>query len=516
MRRLRADAYAVGVAVLLAAGAVVRILAAYPVHKTPGDADSLLTGMCALHVLRGHFPAFLAVGRQGAAECYMAAGAFKVFGVSRASLFGEALLIGTLGMVAAFLFFRELLDRRAAIIALVFIALPSPAILLITYMPVGHSTTFLLMSLIFFLGARVARVGPKPWLLFCWGLAAGLGVWHTFLTLGATVPTALWMLLHDRRVAKLVSIASAAGGVVVGALPWIGYNVIHPLRFFKESVAFGGRPHGAQIFENANYALTRDIVGLLVPRSPTAAAPIVVARFGVYAIYAGAVVYALVNLVRRSGPSVRTILSVCALGVLSIVTAAVILVPTALGSQRGWTVRYMLPVWFVAIPLLAIFVADVGRRVPVVAALMAACVVLVAVTGYEWPGTGARAFRTDALRADAQLVRQLERGDANVAVGTYWSTYPLNFLTREKIRAVPCDPRADYLGYGESLPNPSRWVLVYGSSATQRDWINGFVRRFKLRGTFERAPPVYTVFLASTPLSGEQSRQFLDRAQAAC
>jgi hypothetical protein len=191
-------------------------------------------------------------------------------------------------------------------------------------------------------------------------------------------------------------------------------------------------------------------------------------------------------------------------------------VPTALGSQRGWTVRYMLPVWFIAIPLLALFIGDVGRRLPVVAALMAACVALVAVAGYEWPGSSAREFRTEAMHADVQLVRQLERAHANVAVGAYWSVYPLNFLTKEKIRGVPCDPRADYLHYGNELPSPSRWALVYGASPTQANWIDGFVRRLDLHGTFQTVPPVFDVFVTSTPLYPEQSRRLLELAQKAC
>jgi hypothetical protein len=179
-------------------------------------------------------------------------------------------------------------------------------------------------------------------------------------------------------------------------------------------------------------------------------------------------------------------------------------------------VRYMLPVWFIAIALLAVFIGDVGRRLPGVAVLMAACVVVVAVAGYELPGTSARSFRTEAMHADARLVRQLERAGANVAVGQYWSVYPLNFLTKERIRGIPCDPRADYLHYDNEVPNPARWALVYGTSPTQANWLHGFVRRFDVRGTFLTVPRPYYAFVTSTPLYGEQSRQFLKMAQAVC
>ena len=514
----RFDRYDIATGVLLAVGALVRALAAFPVHKLSGDADSLLTGMCALHVLHGHFPAFLAVARQGAAECYLAAGAFAIFGYSRGSLFGEAFLMDVAGLVAAYFFARELIGRKLACLALLIFAVPSAAVLLITYMPVGHSTTFFLMAMSLFLTARIERVGPSVGNVALWGLFAGLGVWHTLLTLGVSLPAAVWLIASRADVRRLRHLATALGGAVVGAAPWIAYNVLHPLAYFKESVALGGRHDLHQTIVNAGYALTNDVVGLVVPRATTFIPVLAHLRPVVLAFFAATIGYAAFALGRAvwtRGRATDASTKAATLALLVVVGSVAILAPSGVGAPGGWTVRYMLGVWLVAVPLAALLVHRVWRSSRVVATVAVACVVVLPLTSYTWPGMPVREAREQALTADSQLIGRLRAERVDAAIGNYWSVYPINFLTKDQIRGVPCAATADWLDYEARVSGHARWALVEFTNAT-RSWIPVFVHRRGVKGRFDSSVPGYRLFLPSPNPPHAGSAAFIALVRSGC
>ncbi len=83
------------------------------------------------------------------------------------------------------------------------------------------------------------------------------------------------------------------------------------------------------------------------------------------------------------------------------------------------------------------------------------------VSGYFLPGSAARQRWEEGRDADARLVAFLAEQDIDVVCGDYWSAYPVNFLSKEKVRAVPFESDVDYYGYEAAMPDvPHRWAVV--------------------------------------------------------
>src|SRR5688500_7836963 len=73
--------------VVLAAGALLRVLAAFPSFRAPQQSDSTMTGLTAFEILRGDLQVFLFDGtRLGALESYLHLPVFALFGASRTTL----------------------------------------------------------------------------------------------------------------------------------------------------------------------------------------------------------------------------------------------------------------------------------------------------------------------------------------------------------------------------------------------------------------------------------------------
>ena len=122
------DRWSLAALALVAAGLALRALVAYPEHRYPADADCLLTGLCAFQVLRGEMPVFFSPLRIGSLECHLTAALFPLFGESRDTLALGALLAAGATMLVAHRFYRLLFGRPAALLALLFLALPAPAV----------------------------------------------------------------------------------------------------------------------------------------------------------------------------------------------------------------------------------------------------------------------------------------------------------------------------------------------------------------------------------------------------
>ena len=82
--------------VLLALGALVRILYAFPTHKYVPDADSLNMGLRALAIRGGDLVVFFSGVQIGALEAYFHAALFALFGASRSTLAIVPLVCGSL------------------------------------------------------------------------------------------------------------------------------------------------------------------------------------------------------------------------------------------------------------------------------------------------------------------------------------------------------------------------------------------------------------------------------------
>ena len=219
------------VAGLLVAGSALRIALQFPLHRYPNEADSLITGFGAWEILSGDPRIFVSTGyRNGALASYLAAAASLLVGPGRAALALEVLAVGVLQIFAWWLALLELTGWSAresgSARLLAFVAIPSPALLYWgIYFPTGYPEQILAAILVLWSGARCWRRGGR-WELFAFAFASGFAFWMSMLTFTVTIPLFAWLMW--RRRGELLTIGGVAiltGGAVLGALPWLLFNL---------------------------------------------------------------------------------------------------------------------------------------------------------------------------------------------------------------------------------------------------------------------------------------------------
>ncbi len=425
----------------------------------------MLTGLTAFKVLRGHHPVFYSNVRLGALEAYFHAAVFRLFGISPGALLVAPFVAGV-GFVAAYaLFAKELLPGRRAVFAAALAAIPLLAVTDVCARPTGYDVLMFLCAGTLAFAARV--VNGKTVVLSAWltGLFAGLGLWNNLLSLTVMVPALIWIGFQARRRRGGPRAAPrVAAGFLLGALPFFAYNVAFPLATFRSSAYPIAPARGlAQIADNGRHFVAYDLAELALGRVSRAAR----VTPGVNAVLGGALLvelalaaaFCLWRLLPGRGISRLRVASPWEdlLPALIVAATAAANVFSWTGGVRGATVRYAIPV-ALATPILLVNLF--GRRG---ARRGAWAVALLAI----WPAytlANARypAFepaRVRALRAESRLVDFLRREKVAYVVGDYWDVYGINFLSEEKILAVPA--YGDYEDYGALLPEkPAPFALV--------------------------------------------------------
>ncbi|MHB8799702.1 MAG: glycosyltransferase [Thermoanaerobaculia bacterium] len=479
--RSRFDRWSVAAALVLAAGLAVRLAATFPLHKWGADGDSLLSGMTALRILEGRSPVFYSGVRIGALESYIHAAVFSLVGVSRTATAVAPLLANGALLVVFLLLARGLVGRKPAVVATLFLAVPSASLLFWTYQPNGYPLTVLFCASTLLLADRLARRGGGALTAVAFGLSAGLGWWNSIQTVAVLVPAALWIAWHRRRVLREVRVLVAlAAGFVIGAGPWIAYNVVHPLATFRGNFAARPAAGASLLASNAHYLARYSFPELLVSTDPENGLnpPNGVQRalrIPAALIHASAalatLVLALGWLLGRGGdrrdppPWLLLLLVAVVMAALNIVSEA--------GQTRGLTVRYLLPAYFLFPVALATTLARLAARWRPAAIVAGAIVLVFNLAGVYWPGTAFRERMERDRRSEEAVLRVAERAGVKVVWGEYWQAYPLNFLSAERIIGLPYQPEFDFHGYEGRLPSaPTRWMLVSRTPGELATWVS--------------------------------------------
>ena len=504
--RSRFDGISTAALVWLVAGTSIRLFYAFPTHKFVPDADSLLSGLRALDILGGKLRVFYSHVRIGALESYMHVPAMQVLGITRAAVSIAPLFSGCLTLLIFFFFLREILGRRPAAFALLFLAIPSPAYLAWTYMPNGYPETLLFCAAVLYFAARTARTGHRPGWTLALGLAAGVGLWQSLQTLTCTVPALLWLgvrrpaLLRDR-----LFLATALAGFLIGASPWIGYNVVHPLATFQGNFAVRPASGASGVEANLFYFFRYDLPELLVglePFSDRTPAPLTrlesFLRTPAAAVYAISAVVLAALAVRRRRPSTAPSALDARSGIrlLWFVAFAAVAanVLSEAGQTRGYTVRYVLPLFFPATASLGVLVDVLWDRRRAIAAPALGIVLAFNLAGYYWPGSPSRRYWEFLDRCDRAVVEHLESQGVRWVLGNYWAVYPLNFVSRRDVIGLPLLESEDHYQYASRLPaRPVCWAIV----ARNPNWLRNWVTRAKLDGRTTSVGGCFYVFLPS-------------------
>lgn len=514
--RTRFDDWSIVALTFLCAGIAVRVLYAFPVHKYPADADSLLSAMRAFDIREGDLRVFFCDVRIGALESYLHLPAFLLLGVSREAVGLAPLFAGILTLLAFFFFVRELLGREVACFALLFMAFPSPAYMAWTYMPNGYGETLLFCAATLWLVARIARKGVQGWSSLLLGLSAGLGGWNSVQTITCAAPAILWLAFRRPRILRLPRfLLPALAGLLLGAAPWIAYNAVYSFASLEGNFAVRPAKGAEEFLSNASYFLKTQVGELTLEVNPydepREISPVQRAlrlpAVGIYllagiALLTGSFFRRPLAEQRKRGPQPGAFLLLW----LTAGTIALAYVFSEAGTARSPTVRYVLPLYIVIAAGLGVAIFLTAKSSRVVALLLALTLVLFHLSAYALPWTPQRRYWAELKALDEKLLEFLETHRVRWVSGNYWIVYSLNFLSEERVLGVPFQELADHYGYGRGVPvAPSRWALVTRTPETMTAWLAGT----GLKGTTVPVGPGFFVFLPDSAERARPSREVL-------
>lgn len=456
---------------IFAAGAALRVIAVYPVFRSPLESD----------VVRTALP----------------------FGIARWALPLMPLLAGV-ALLAAYAFFvHELAGDREGRVAFLLLAVPPSLVLLWTSLPFGDAELLLCMTVALGCAAHIGRRGDAAWAFFVYGLATGLGWWCSPMSLAGTVPAAVWILLHRPvLLPRPRGIGLAAAGLALGALSWVS-----------------APPHGRAFPHSA-------VLDLPIPNHPVWSVPTLLLGTGsprpayfiallalTSGIYLAALAFAAVRVASRrswaTGPPIVLL-------PLLIVIATGLLAVLSVDPPDGDLVRSVLPLCLAAPLLLAALWGRLTRRHghSTTADALLLLLLVIHASGYVLPGMLRRtALRWQALAEDHLLYLLEERHTAWV-LGRYEDVSALNVLSRGRIRAIP-DRREDDVRRGiERILGPAPEPLALVS--LRRGEVSDLARRAGLRGELVNVnDTVEAFFPVPDPPSAESPAALVEHLRAA-
>jgi hypothetical protein len=222
---------------ILGAACILRMLLAansWPLLNS----DEGTIGIMALHIQHGARPIFFyGQNYMGALEAYLGALLFDIFGVSLFALRLGLLLLFAGFLVSMYLLTRLLYTKNLALYTVLLLSLGSNAVLSRQLSAIGgYMETIFCSALAFLLALWLALAVANPgtrgkrwrWRLvgyLAWGLVVGLGLWSDLLVLPAIFCSLLMILIFCWRDLLKGALIPLLGGLGLGALPLIIYNL---------------------------------------------------------------------------------------------------------------------------------------------------------------------------------------------------------------------------------------------------------------------------------------------------
>jgi hypothetical protein len=450
---------------LLGVGLLLRAALYFPLAAFQIDSDATLSGLCAFRVAAGQYPMFFPGGtRLSAASCYVAAGYFHLFGIGRVGLALTGLTWAALYLVCSMLFLQGILGRKAGCLAFVFAAIPSEQFMTVTYAPWAYGEIIASCAATLWL-AVLWRKGGSLWRPLCFGLSVGLGIWFSLETLMSSVPAIAWLTIARRR-AIAREFPAALVGVIIGTLPFFLWNATHGFASFTHNWA--SRPASGidQALSNFAWLITYMAPKLLFRSSGWwSETTLLLIAYAVVAV-------GFVAAIRKNGKglgSPYTPRDVGALLLLAAIGCALIFSLSEAGSSRGWTVRYIAPLYVVVPLFLALGIKMLWSWSKLLSIATIAAILLPNLLLYGLPGTTLRRQLTAELSNDERIVRLLAQKHVRMVYGDYFWVYHINFDSRESILGVPSAPVVDYFDYGDRLGTSRvEWAILGGFDEVRR------------------------------------------------
>jgi len=305
----------------------------------------------------------------------------------------------------------------------------------------------------------------------------------------------------------------------LGASPWILYNVRYSFPSLRENFAVRPASGIAEVVSNAKYFLAYNARELTVGLNPLLDGVAITPLERWLQIPAG-LIYAASALTLIILPAIllksrteRKRAFPYLLLWLILATVAAFYSSSEAGAMRGYTVRYVLPIYIPLVVGASLLIDLAWRRSRILAGVLASMLVLFHVSGYYLPWTTQRRHLRDQLRFDAELVQFLEERQLRWVCGNYWVVYPLVFESQRKILGIPFIAELDHYGLARDLPPTTvRWALV----ALDPGWLRQWVGRTGLQGQILSVGGGYHVFIPEMrevqARSNQKTLAFLQRA----
>jgi 4-amino-4-deoxy-L-arabinose transferase-like glycosyltransferase len=406
-------------AVAGAAGIALRVWA-YRSPVAAPDSDEAIVGLMARHLLHGEVTTFYwGQPYGGTQEVFLVAPLFAVFGTSLVALRVVPIALVAVACVLVWRVGLRTIGPRAAVAAACVLWLWPPYTIAHTMREYGfYGSNLVYCALLVLLGLRIverpslARVGA-------FGFVLGLAFWQTAQIIPIALPVIAWVAWKAPRALRHAWLGVLLA--VVGALPWLIWNVRHDFGSFLTRSDPGSYAHGMRLLASP---LVPMLLGLRAPLTAQLLLPKVV----VYAIYVGLLALFVYGAWRTWG------------------RRASILYVVASGFVLLWPVSHRVtlltshPVYLVVVsPVLALLVAQIGTTWVRAAAVVALVGVVSVVTLHRmnvWFRTDPDHWPPNVPRSFAPLTAALERLGVRHVYANYWIAYKLAFDSREKIIAT--------------------------------------------------------------------------------
>ena len=461
---------AAAIAVAIAAF-LMQVLLAYPVHTYPGDSDTTNIGLCAMAVLRGERPLmFPGAYRFGALSCYVTAATFRIFGVSRESLQLPILIFFGLFFIFIYLYLKEAFGERGALIGFLLAAAPPYALMFIPHIT-GYSDFLMYCAAILWLATRLERGKSGLGGYLALGVAMGLALWCSMLSLMITLPVLFWLFFRKVLISPR-NVTATVAGALAGASPMLLFFLRGGISKFASDTLTHPAHSLAGILPNFSYFIFTQLPLLLANKwdsgySLTSAGGVIVPLYGVAAAILLMLSFWPGSRLRKQ-PELRS--QVMLLGLIAFFCTVLYVCSTA-GSMRGWTPRYISPL-YLTIPAMAaiLFVlSPLAGRVVIVAAIV--FLLAMNLRDYPFPFTRTRQRLQAELQSNYRLLAQLRQNHILGVLGDYWDVYDLNFDSQGRITAIPTNAASDIFDYeSRIIHHKLTWALIDHDAAHLAQW----------------------------------------------
>jgi hypothetical protein len=401
------------------------------------DGDEAVVALMARAMLHGSHPVFFWHQPYGGTlEPVAVAVLFRVFGSSVATLKAVPVALAVAGALLIWRIGRRTVGAAAPLAGALFLVYP-PAFIWWSTKERGFYWVALLFALgVMLMALRIASRLPavQPWEAAFLGVLVGAGWWTSPQTMFVAAPACVWLAVRARR--SLVHCWPAVPGALVGAAPWIGWNVTNHYGSLLQPEAAVRTTY----FERLHRFFSRLLPVTLGLRRPFTGTWV----FGI----AGPVVYGLLLvgcggfvlfLVRRR--DVEVVAGPIGL-LLTIAAAYPFLYALPSTSYYVTEPRYGL---LLAPVLVLLFASALARRVSKPSVLPMVVVAVASLLAWNTVASTLSAGRASPYALDLAppalqgLEHVLDTAHVTRVYADYWIAYPLTFDTRNRIIASPLD-----------------------------------------------------------------------------